>query len=268
MDLGSVKIHSYLAPEDGDLVTSQVIETANRLVIVDAQLLLPYAREVRAYAEGLGKPIDRVILSHSHPDHFCGLEVFADLPVHSTAMTQWIMNSFGQGILDFKRQSMSDRASLLAEKLVVPSVLVEAGTETIDGVEFVFQPILDCEQTEVLMIELPAQRTLIAQDVVYNGVYPVVGDRNPKRERMFDGWVTALQDIQARDYTWILPGHGLPCDPGVIPGMIEYIQWTKQLFESGVAPEEFKARVIERYPNLQGPDLLDYALVFMYYSNW
>lgn len=264
----SVTIHSYLAPEEGDLVCSQIIETASRLVIVDAQLLKPYAQEVRAYADGLGKPIDRVVLSHAHPDHFCGLEVFADVPIHATPMTTWIMNSFGQGVMDFKRQSLGDRAHLLAERFVAPTHQLDAGPETIDGVGFVFQPVLDCEQTEVTMVELPAMRALIAQDVIYNGIYPVVGDKNPQREYMFDGWIAALKEIQGRDYAVILPGHGGPCDPSVIPGMIEFIAFGKQLFEAGTPADEFKAKVIERYPNLKGPDLIDYSVIFLYYSNW
>src|SRR4051794_11646657 len=114
-----VTIHSYMSPEDGDLVCSVIVETSNRLIIVDAQLLLPYARAVRMYAERLGKPIDRVILTHNHPDHFSGLEVFEDLPIHATAFTTYAVTTWGQGIMDFKRQTLGDRAGVYATKLVV-----------------------------------------------------------------------------------------------------------------------------------------------------
>jgi glyoxylase-like metal-dependent hydrolase (beta-lactamase superfamily II) len=38
----------------------------NAVVIFDGQLLLPYADEVASYGQRLGKPIDRIILSHVH----------------------------------------------------------------------------------------------------------------------------------------------------------------------------------------------------------
>jgi len=32
----------------------------------------PYADEAIAYAQGLGKPLDRLIITHAHPDHYNG----------------------------------------------------------------------------------------------------------------------------------------------------------------------------------------------------
>src|SRR5882762_1354467 len=75
---GSVKIHSYLSPADGLQVNTQMIEGPNAVVIFDGQLLLPYAGEVASYVQMLGKPIDRIILSHAHTDHWGGLQVLTE----------------------------------------------------------------------------------------------------------------------------------------------------------------------------------------------
>lgn len=265
---GPATIHSFMAPADGDMVCSQVIETESRSIIVDAQLLLPYATALRAYVERLGKPIDRVVISHAHPDHWCGLQVFADLPIYAMPTTQYVIATYGQGMMDYKRSTMGDRAALLAEKLVLPSNHLEEGNQQIDGLEMVYRRIVDAEAPEIAVIELPQLSTLVAQDLVYNRVYPAVGDKNQQGQYLFDGWIAALRDLQSKNYQWILPGHGEPCDPSVIPGVIEYIQYTKQLFESGVKPEEFKTRVLERYPDLRAPELLDFTLVYLYFRNW
>jgi len=261
-------VHSYLSPADGDLVCSDIVETANRVIIVDAQLLLPYAREVRDYATRLGKPIDRVLVTHSHPDHFSGLEVFADLPIHAGQGTVYALATWGKGIMDFKRQTLGERASQYASSLPLPSVTGAPGSETVDGVELVFAPVYNSEQAEIMTVEIPSERLLIAADVVYNGVHPVVGDKNPQRERMFDGWVAALQSLQSRDIARIVPGHGKPTDLASIPPMIEYIQFTKQLFESGVPEGEFRNQVLARYPGLGGQELVEYSVVFLYHSDW
>jgi glyoxylase-like metal-dependent hydrolase (beta-lactamase superfamily II) len=75
---GPVKIHSYLSPADGLQVNTQVIEGLDAVVIFDGQLLLPYADEVASYVQTLGKPVDRIILSHAHTDHWGGLQVLTE----------------------------------------------------------------------------------------------------------------------------------------------------------------------------------------------
>lgn len=52
IDKGAVRLHSYMAPEDSISVTTQLVETRARVMAVDAQLVLPYAREVVEYAKG------------------------------------------------------------------------------------------------------------------------------------------------------------------------------------------------------------------------
>src|SRR6476619_7966965 len=75
---GPVKIHSYLSPADGFHVNTQIIEGPTAVVIFDGQLLLPYADEVASYVQTLGKPVDRIILSHAHTDHWGGLQVLTE----------------------------------------------------------------------------------------------------------------------------------------------------------------------------------------------
>lgn len=76
IDKGPVRIHRYTAPEDGLNVNTQLIETPSRIIAVDAQFALAYADEVVAYAKQLGKPIDRLVISHAHPDHYQGAARF------------------------------------------------------------------------------------------------------------------------------------------------------------------------------------------------
>src|ERR1700720_3341499 len=75
---GPIKIHSYLSPLDGFHVNTQMIEGPTAVVIFDGQLLLPYAGEVASYVQMLGKPVDRIILSHAHTDHWSGLQVLIE----------------------------------------------------------------------------------------------------------------------------------------------------------------------------------------------
>jgi glyoxylase-like metal-dependent hydrolase (beta-lactamase superfamily II) len=75
---GEVTLHTYISPEDGLLTNTQIVEGPTRLVIFDGQFFLPYAAEAGAYANSLAKPVDRIVLSHVHLDHWSGLQVFSE----------------------------------------------------------------------------------------------------------------------------------------------------------------------------------------------
>lgn len=82
--LGHLTLHNYMAPSSSAVVTAQIIETANALHIIDTQFVQPQAKEVRDYADAIGKPIARVCLSQWHPDHVLGASQFADVDFITT----------------------------------------------------------------------------------------------------------------------------------------------------------------------------------------
>jgi glyoxylase-like metal-dependent hydrolase (beta-lactamase superfamily II) len=63
-----------------DHVNAYVVELEKSVVVVDATLALSSARQLRQKAESLGKPIEAVLMTHGHPDHYTGLVAFEDVP--------------------------------------------------------------------------------------------------------------------------------------------------------------------------------------------
>src|SRR5205085_10001508 len=87
---GGAKIHTYaFSPTN---VTTHIIETADGLVVIDAQMTIPDTREAIAYTRSLGKPIRRLIISHGHPDHGLGLGEWGDVPTASIADVKDFIN--------------------------------------------------------------------------------------------------------------------------------------------------------------------------------
>ena len=258
-------IHSYQCPQDSEMVCSQVIETKNKLVIVDAQQFIPYAQELRRYADGLNKPIDRVIITHSHPDHWMGLELFTDIPIYALPETKDEIEKTGDYLVQYKRDQFGD---LITSSKFVPTHIMREGTEKIDGLTYTFTKVVDSEISFSLYMELPELKTLVAQDLVYNHVYPCVGEMNKKGEYLFDGWVKVLKHLQTKGYEIVLSGHGEPADSTIFQEMIEYIEYSKQLFESGIGEQGLKQKLIERYPNYCITELLDISNTFLYHRTW
>ncbi|MDZ4764863.1 MAG: MBL fold metallo-hydrolase [Chloroflexota bacterium] len=256
-------LHSFMSDADGEFVRTQIIETATSVIVIDAQYLRKYAQWVRSYADGLGKPITRVIVTHGHPDHWLGLEHFHDLPTYAFAEVIAELNYTGDFWVGLKNKELG---SAVTDKPYRPTNVLNEGREVIDGVEFVFSKIQGGEAATNTVIELPQANTLLAQDMIYNEMYPFVGElHGEKRDiRCFDGWRAGLRSLQGRGYDLVVPGHGAPTDDASFGRMIDILNEVEAILNSATDHNDFKAKVMARYPEFRLPLLLDYSVLTLY----
>lgn len=256
-----ITFHSFRSPEDGEMVCSQVIETENKLVIVDALLFRPYAKELRKYVNSLNKPIDRIIVTHSHPDHWFGLEFFNDVPIYALQETIDEIEKVGDNYLAYNRTTFGD---LVTSDKVIPSHIINEGTENIGGVNCTFTKVTDAEAPVMLLLELPDVKTLVAQDLVYNNVHLFIGEKTSKGEQCFDGWIKVLRSFQEKEYDIVLVGHGEPADAAIFSEVIEYLENAKQLFKLASNGDELKQKLMGKYPTFRVSRMLDMSNAFLY----
>ena len=246
--LGDIVLHSYLAPEKAGAVTTQIIETKNKLVIVDAQFHRPYAKEVRAYINSLGKPVDRVIITHEHPDHWFGGENFADLPLYATTETIDAIAKSGDGTIAFMKKRLGD---LAPDKKVVPNNVLGEGEFTIDGLKLEVIKLQNTESANAIVIALPEYRVLIAQDLVFNHLHAYLA----KNE--IENWINVIEHMQSRSWSFILGGHGLPGNAQLLEEMKQYLAYAKATLAESSYFASFKKAMVEKYPYYQGTSMLD-----------
>src|ERR1700736_5403871 len=204
---GPVKIHSYLSPADGFQVNTQMIEGPTAVVIFDGQLLLPYAEEVASYVQTLGKPVDRIILSHAHTDHWGGLQVlterFPDARVFALDGVADQLRARGRARLDSLRRIYGDK---IATKVTVPTETIAEGLQRIDGVTYDFKRFVDAESDLQLAALLPEQKVLMAFDLVFSPNQHAFTGANH-----FDHWMIVLESLKAlQGYDTIIIGHDTP----------------------------------------------------------
>jgi glyoxylase-like metal-dependent hydrolase (beta-lactamase superfamily II) len=250
--LNSVTIHCVQAPEDGELTNAQLIETPGKLILVDTLQLKTHADELKAYADSLGKPLDRVIVTHYHPDHWMGAPSFAGTPIHALPEVIGGINAMADYFIGYHRSLHPDNANevIHSEKLLPTEVLAE-GILEIDGVQLNLIKVLDTECPVNLLVEIPAEKVLLAQDLIYNKVYAYFGDRTSEGQYSFENWIKVLTDLMAKGYQHVLPGHGKPTDASVFEEQIGYLQYTKELVYQGLQGAELLDKVVARYPDYQ-----------------
>ena len=75
-------MHTYESqglPSGSGSVTSFIFESDDSLLVFDVQMYKSAAEDLKSYIESLGKPVDKIILSHGHPDHGFGYAYMKDL---------------------------------------------------------------------------------------------------------------------------------------------------------------------------------------------
>lgn len=133
-----------------------------------------------------------------------------------------------------------------------PSVEITAGTEVVDGIPFVFQAVSGGEAADELLVKLPEQGVLIAQDLVYHGVHLYLGNND------IAGWQQVVDALAAESgYDTILAGHGLPAGPEIYEEVRRYLADAHELL--GDDGEAYKKAIVDRYPSHVGPFIIDIA---------
>jgi glyoxylase-like metal-dependent hydrolase (beta-lactamase superfamily II) len=250
---GDVRIHTFISSfaDDNIANATHIIESKHALVLVDGQFLVPYATQFRDYADSLGKPIERLYLSHRHPDHWFGLgAAFDDVPIYALADTTAFIKGDGEAS---RKDHLPKLGNLVPDKIVVPDNIVRSGTAAIDDVTYVFREIVNTEIDFLLTIQLPELGVYITQDLIYSGTHLYLTKDMPH-------WLQILGELLVSDCDLFLPGHGLPADKNEIARNIEYLSTANQQFSNGLKNDAFKAFLLQRYPERKCPGIFDIYL--------
>jgi len=252
------KIHSYVSPNLTGCVTTHIIETPERLVIVDGQRSVIYGQEIRDYAEKLGKPIDRMIVSHLHPDHWFGAAQFKDVPIYSLESTQGEIDQLGEFFIEISKPSLGEHVP--DEKVVPTDIIADGSSVTIDGVTLEFAHVTDAESDNMLTINLPNEKVLIAQDLLYNNCHLFCGHGN------FQGWMKSLRDMRAdTSYDLVMPGHGSNTGSRqAIDDALVYLEFVENAYATMNSGDELKAEILARYPSYMASSLVDIQNLFLF----
>jgi glyoxylase-like metal-dependent hydrolase (beta-lactamase superfamily II) len=258
---GPVKIHSYLSPTDGFQVNTQMIEGPTAVVIFDGQLLLPYADEVASYVQTLGKPVDRIILSHAHTDHWSGLQVlterFPGARVFALDGVADQLRARGAARLDSLRRIYGDR---IATKVTVPTETITEGRQRIDGITYDFKRFVDAESDLQLAALLPEQKVLMAFDLVFSPnqhAFTVVDH--------FDHWMIVLESLKAlQDYDTIAIGHDTPVHRSAIDSTIAYVKRAKEIHAASADAKAYSESLKAAFPGRQQAAWVDFSSGLLY----
>jgi glyoxylase-like metal-dependent hydrolase (beta-lactamase superfamily II) len=241
-EIGNNKIHTFYG-----ISNSHIIETPNQLILIDMQFNFKLATKLNGYIKTLKKPLSKIILSHSHPDHWFGYPIFKDVPIVTTAGVMADLDNRGA---DYIKRLQKKMAKIIPTKPVKPLATIKLGEQNWDGLDVIVEQYTEQEAHHSILIKIPQHKIMIGQDLFYNNMHLVASERSRN-----NNWIKILQSFQkndAKSYDKILTGHGKNTDTSVFADNITYLQKLEQILASGANKKETKEQLLKAFPDRGG----------------
>lgn len=180
----------FTGNEAGFHATSTLISGKTDAVLVDAQFTRSEARRLAETIKRSGKKLTTVLITHAHPDHHFGLEVILkEFPTAKAVTLPEViteLKAISPGKLGYWKGIYKDD---LADAFTVPEALAKPEI-TLEGETLKIVTLKDGESEAAGVVYVPSAKTLIAGDVIFNGVHLWLAEGRP------DSWLANLKKLK------------------------------------------------------------------------
>ena len=244
----SIKVVTSL--DDQFWVNSVIIEGANEVMLVDAQLTKTNAERVLQEIKETKKPLSIIYITHEHADHFLGLEVFKEaypgVRIIANSTVRDRIDKVYQQKIDKWKQILGPRAT----SRVVAIENFDGPFITFDGSKIEVLKHIQGDTDENTMLWIPGQRILIASDVLFKNTHLYTAETDSKaREK----WLASLQAIRDLKPLIVIPGHskvGVPLDANSAVDFTEkYLLAFEGELKKAQDPDSLINAMKERFPS-------------------
>jgi glyoxylase-like metal-dependent hydrolase (beta-lactamase superfamily II) len=244
----SIKV--FTSPDDQFWVNSVIIEGADEVMLVDAQLTKTNAERVLEEIKETKKPLSIVYITHEHADHFLGLEVFREAYpgvriIANSAVVDRINKVYQEKIDKWKKILGSDAASH-----VVTISKLDANFIEFEGSKIEVLKNIRGDTDENTMLWIPGQRILIAGDVLFNNMHVYTAETDSKARGK---WLNSINKIRELKPAVVIPGHskvGAPLDASTAVDFTEnYLLAFEEELKKAKDPDSLINAMKERFPS-------------------
>lgn len=239
-DFGDIRLHAYKTNDPID-DESFLLETADAVIGIESPAFYDNLAEYQQYIVDLGKPMNMILL----PFHPSGADVFEGAEVIGTAESQAAQSEGGsvKGLIDGFATTFGESFDANIPEV---TTIVEAGTITIDGVDFVITPAVDGFD-----IEIPAIHAVFTH-MMGSDVHNILVSTE-----QIDGMIAQMKGYQEKGIGLILTSHYEPETIDAAETKIAYLEQAKSLAESSADDDAFMTAMQEAFPEYTGVNYLE-----------
>jgi cyclase len=244
-----------------------IVAGPRSLLAIDAGGAPQHARNFIAAAKSLGKPFDRVVITHSHPDHILGLTQFEpDIEIVAQEDTREQMSRMGaMPTPAYWATNPAWGRPGDVNRLILPTVTFRERMSVHYGdtqVDFIWPG--RAHTTSDVLVKVPRDRILFMGDIAFFGVTPLNGSG------FIEDWIRLCdRTIEDASVETIVPGHGPVGGKAQLKEMRDYLDllWRegRKKFDAGVSAGRAAAEIdLGRYATWTDADRIASNLARLY----
>lgn len=237
--------------------TSTLLTGPTEAVLVDAQYMEGDVAELARRIESSGRTLTTIYITHAHADHYFGLEWLLDRFPTARAVALPAVVADIEATNDAARTQWRDWFSGQAlDNTVIPEPL-GSGVITLDGHELRAIRIGQGDIANNTVLHIPALDAVVAGDVIYNGIHPMLALTGPDE---WHQWIASVEKIAALNPRTVVAGHKRPELPddvaATVAGTRDYIGHFINEVDDSADSRDMVARIQQRYPDHGNPSAL------------
>lgn len=245
-----------LRSSEGSLyANSTLIMGEKDAVLVDPPFTRADAYRLAAMVLESGRRLTYVFVTHDHPDHFFSMEVIQDVFPEARVVANPVVVADIWRSLPYKVKRWGPVLGRNGPLHPSAPVALDGDTIMLEGREIKVLGPMEGDHVHATALWVPSIRALIAGDLVFNQVFPWLGEH---RSANVAAWAASLDRLAKLDPLTVVAGHskpGLPNDASGLAFTRAYLAAWPKLAAASKDSKDLEARVRSAFPD--AIDVLD-----------
>jgi quinoprotein relay system zinc metallohydrolase 1 len=211
----------FSAANGGNIVNTGFVVTNAGVVVIDTGPTKAYGEQLRAAIKRITpQPIARVFITHPHPDHYLGTQVFKDVGVFALPRAIETANAQGNAYLDNLYRMVLDAAR--GTEHTPPNKSVTETRLRVGEREFELFALTGHTAGDLAILDVTSG-VLFAGDLTFFNRTPATPHAT------VDAWLASLDRLEKVAFKKLVSGHGpVADDKAPIAQTRAYLQWLDQ----------------------------------------
>jgi glyoxylase-like metal-dependent hydrolase (beta-lactamase superfamily II) len=245
-----------LRSSEGSLFSNSTLIMGEKdAVLVDPPFTRADAYRLAAMVLESGKRLTYVFVTHDHPDHFFSMEVIQDAFPDAKIVANPIVVADIWRSLPFKVKRWGPVLGRNGPVHPTAPLPLDGDTIMLEGREIKILGPIEGDHVHATALWVPSIRALIAGDLVFNQVFPWLGEHRPEN---VTAWSASLDQLARLKPQTVVAGHskpGLPNDASGLAFTRAYLAAWPKLAAASKDSKDLEARVRKAFPD--AIDVLD-----------